>query len=306
MRSVIDHEEQAGLRAAILAYLLWGLFTIYWKQLADLDPFEMIGWRILSALVLLIVIDAATGRLPAVAAALRQPRQLARTAVSAVLLFGNWSSYVWAVVNGHVVETALGYFLSPLITMALGVVVLHERLSRVRQVAMLLGAAAVVVLAVAYGQMPWVAIVIAVSWSGYAFTKRGVTLGPLQSLTAELAVLAVPAIVLIVSGLFRSTGVPATATPRQWVLLLGTGVITALPLTLFAYAAKRVPLTILGPANYLVPIINLLLGWLVYGETMTPSRLAGFVLVWVALLLMTQEMVRDGHAGRSAARMVRS
>ena len=215
----------------------------------------------------------------------------------------NWTTYVWAVVNDRVIETALGYFLAPLATMALGVFVLGERLTPLKQASIGFVAAAVVVLTVSYGRMPWVALLIAGSWSWYALTKRQVPLDPVASLSSELFVLVIPAIGLIISGFLRQGGIPDQASGADWPLLIGTGAITALPLLLFAFAAKRVPFTILGPANYLVPIINFLLGWLAFDEQLSPSRFVGFVLVWVALVLVTVDMARQ-HTARTAPAMV--
>ncbi len=294
----MDHDARSGLRAAITAFTLWGLFTVYWKQLTEFPPLELIGWRVVTATGYLLAIVVLTGRWDGVRHAFTQPRLVGRLAGAAVLLAVNWLTYVWAVVNDHVIETALGYFLAPLTTMVFGVVVLHEPLRPLQRWAMGFGAAAAVVLTLAYGRVPWIAVLIALSWSGYALLKKNVPLGPLQSLSSELLILFVPALVIIGIGSFSSEGVAQTATGAQFAMVLGTGVITALPLTLFAYAAKRVPLTVLGPAQYLVPIINLLLGWLVYGEPMNAAKFVGFALVWIALLMVSTDMVLASRSVR--------
>ena len=152
--------------------------------------------------------------------------------------------------------------------------------------------------------MPWVALVLATSWSWYGLTKRRVPLDPIASLSSELFVLVVPAFALVIGGFLRSDGIPDQATGSDWPLLIGTGAITAIPLLLFAFAAQRVPFTILGPTNYLVPLINFLLGWLAFDESLPPSRVVGFVLVWVALMLVTLDMARE-RAPRAAARSCR-
>jgi chloramphenicol-sensitive protein RarD len=236
------------------------------------------------------------GRWEPVVGALIDRALLGRIALASVLLTANWTTYVWAVVNDRVIETALGYFLAPLGTMALGVFLLGERLTPLKQVSIACVAAAVVVLTWSYGRMPWVALLLAASWSWYGLTKRRVPLEPVESLTSELLVLVVPALGLIASGWFRTSGIPGEASVVDWFLLVGTGAVTAAPLLLFAFAAKRVPFTILGPANYLVPLINFLLGWLVFGEALPPSRIVGFALVWSALVLVTVDMVRSHQA----------
>lgn len=280
------------MQAAVVAYVLWGLLTIYWKQLSGLDAVEMIGWRVATASVFMAVVVSATGRWAAITATLRAPASLLRIALASVLLTANWTTYVWAVVNDHVIETALGYFLAPLGTMALGVFVLGERLTPLKLWSIGFALVAVVVLTVSYGKFPWVAMVLAGTWSWYGLTKRRVPLGPVESLTSELLVLVVPALLLVAVGFVRTDGIPDQATGADWPLLLGTGAITAIPLLLFAFAAQRVPFTLLGPTNYLVPLINFLLGWLAFDEALPPSRIVGFLLVWVALVLVTVDTVR--------------
>lgn len=288
----MDRRELRGLQAAIVAYTLWGLLTIYWKQLTGLDALELIGWRVATAATVMAAIVTATGRWPTVVGALRDTAVLRRVALASVLLTVNWTTYVWAVVNDRVIETALGYFLAPLGTMALGVTLLGESLTSLKRVSIGCAGVAVVVLTVSYGQVPWVALLLAASWSWYGLTKRRVPLDPIESLTSELLVLAAPAVVLVAAGWFRTEGIPSQAVGIDWAFLLGSGAITALPLLMFAYAAQRVPFTLLGPTNYLVPLINFLLGWLAFGEELPVERFIGFGLVWLALVLVTIDMVR--------------
>lgn len=299
----MDTEQLRGLRAAVIAYVTWGLLTLYWKQLRGLDAFELIGWRVASAAVFMAVVVSVTGRWSPVVDALRNRAVAARICLASLLLTVNWTTYVWAVVNDRVIETALGYFLAPLVTMALGVFVLGERLTPLKRISILFVATAVIILTASYGRMPWVALLIAGSWSWYALTKRQVPLDPIASLSSELFVLVVPALAVIAAGFVRQGGIPDQASGADWPLLVGTGAITAIPLLLFAFAAQRVPLTILGPTNYLVPIINFLLGWLVFEEQLPASRVVGFVLVWVALVLVTLDMARQ-HTARSATALV--
>ncbi len=288
----MDAKQNRGLEAAVLAYTLWGLLTLYWRHLRDLDAIELVGWRIASASVLMAIIVTITKRWAPIVAALRDRAVASRILLASVLLTVNWATYVWAVVNDHIIETALGYFLAPLGTMALGVFAFGERLTRFKQVSIVLAVGAVVILTASYGRLPWVAVLLAVSWVWYGWTKRHVPLGAVESLTSELLVLVVPAVGLVTWGWFRDQGIPATASSSEWGFLLGTGVITAVPLLLFAYAAQRVPFTLLGPTNYLVPIINFLLGWLAFHEDLPPDRLVGFALVWAALVLVTYDTLR--------------
>lgn len=288
----MDRVELRGLQAAVFAYVLWGLLTVYWKQLSGLDAVEMIGWRLATAAVFMASVVTVTRRWPAITATFRSRSAVLRIAVASVLLTVNWTTYVWAVVNDRVIETALGYFLAPLGTMALGVFLLGERLTPLKRGSSACALVAVAVLTASYGTFPWVAVVLAGSWSWYGLTKRRVPLGPVESLTSELLVLAIPAVLLVGSGFVRTGGIPDQAAGADWAYLVGTGAITAIPLLLFAFAAQRVPFTVLGPANYLVPLINFLLGWLAFGEPLPPSRVVGFLLVWVALVLVTVDTIR--------------
>jgi chloramphenicol-sensitive protein RarD len=297
----VSPEERTGIVAGLAAYLLWGFLTLYWKALHGFPPLELIGWRILGSCVLLCAFLSITHRWGPLRAALRQPSLLARIALAAILLTANWTSYVWAVANDRVIETALGYFIAPIGTMLIGVFVLHERLRPAQRLALVLAFAAVAVLTFSYGNVPVIALVLATTWSVYGLLKRQVPLDAFQSLTGETLVVLLPAIALVVMGASADDSVPATASGGDWVLVLMTGLITVVPLVLFAVAAPRVPFTLLGPMQYVVPTINFLLGWLVFDEPMPPSRVLGFLLVWVALGVMTADMLRQAHAARTAA-----
>jgi chloramphenicol-sensitive protein RarD len=296
----VTNDGPSGVRAAVAAYLLWGLLTVYWKQLHDFDPFELIGWRIVSATVVMAVVVTVRHRWPVLRAALRDRPTALRLALAAVLLTINWTGYVWAVANDRVLETALGYFMAPLGTMALGITVLGERASWWHRAALAFAAAAVVVLTLSYGRPPWVALIIAASWSVYGLLKRRVPLTPVESLAGETFVLVVPAVVLVAVLAGTDGSVPTSATAAEGGLIALSGVATAVPLLLFAIAAQRVPFTLLGALQYLVPTINLLLGWLVYDESMPAERLVGFALVWVALVLVTIDRITAAGAALPA------
>ncbi len=272
-----------GVRLAVAAYMLWGFLTIYWKQLSGFDAFELIAWRMVCAAVVMAIVVTARRTWPTVIGALRDPGVARRLVLASLLLTVNWGSYVWAVTNDRVIETALGYFIAPLATMAIGVFVLKEQPTTAQRFAFGCAAVAVVILTMSYGRPPWIALVIAASWSLYGLTTRRVPLGAVDSLAGETFVLFVPAVAAVVWFSTNADSVAATADPTEWLLVLGTGAITAVPLMLFAGAAKSVPFTLLGPLNLLVPVINFGLGWLVYDEPMPADRLAGFAFVWVAL-----------------------
>jgi chloramphenicol-sensitive protein RarD len=289
---VTPHDRAAsGVQLAVTAYVLWGFLTVYWKQLAAFDAFELIAWRTVSAGIVMAAIVTVRRTWPTIVGALRDPGVLRRLVLAAGLLTVNWSSYVWAVTNDRVIETALGYFIAPLATMAIGVFVLHERPTTAQKAAFGLAGVAVVIFTVAAGQPPVVALLIAASWSFYGLTKRRVPLGAVDSLAGETFVLFAPAVAATVWFSTGAGSVAATAGAGDWLYVLGTGIITAVPLMLFAGAAKTVPFTLLGPLNLLVPVINFGLGWLVYDEPVPLARLVGFGFVWVALAVVMWDRV---------------
>ncbi|MGA0080686.1 MAG: EamA family transporter RarD [Ilumatobacteraceae bacterium] len=284
--------SQAAVALSFSVYFLWGALTLYWKELRDFDPFELIGWRIASSVVVLVVVMSATRRLRPLLIALRNPQLFLRIFLASVLLTINWATYVWAVVNDHVLETALGYFIAPVLTIVIGVGILHERLRLFQKVAVAFAVGGIAVLTIAYGRVPWIAITIASSWSFYAYLKKQVPLQPLESLTAEVLVLAVPAIAFLFATWSKVDSVSNTANFTEWIFVAFTGVITAVPLLMFASASQRTPLTILGPMQYIVPTMNFLIGWLLFDELLTSSKVAGFALIWVCLALVLTDLFR--------------
>jgi len=294
--------QRAGVVTGLAAYVMWGLLTLFWKQLHRFNAFELIGWRICSSAVIMIIIVTATRRWPGVLPVFRSRRLFLRVLVAALMLAGNWTSYVWAVVHDHVLETALGYFISPLFTVLLGVFVLKEVLHAAQVVALGLAAVAVVVLTVSYGHVPWIALGLAVSWTAYGWLKKEVPLGPAESMTAESLVLLVPAIITAIALSGRADSIPQSGSGKEIAFALLTGVATVTPLMMFAFAAQRVPLTIIGPMLYIVPSINFLLGWLVFHEDMPPERFLGFALVWTGLAILFADTARRAHAARGTTR----
>lgn len=282
---------QTGVQLGIVAYLLWGFLTIYWKQLAVFDAFELIAWRMTCAGAVMAVIVTIRRTWPTIIGAIRHGPTARRLLLASLLLTANWGSYVWAVTNDRVIETALGYFIAPLATMVIGVFVLGERPTTAQRVAFGLATVAVVVLTVSYGRPPWIALLLAGTWSLYGLTKRRVPLGAVDSLAGETFVLFVPAAVALVAFSNRADSVAQVASGAEWTLVLATGLVTAVPLMLFAAAAQSIPFTVLGPLNLLVPVINFGLGWLVYDEAVPLDRVIGFGFVWVALIVVMADRV---------------
>lgn len=293
--------DRTGVLAGVSAYLLWGFITVYWKALKAFAPLELIGYRILMSVVLLVVILAAKGRLTSLAKKLSADHLWTRVACAALLLAVNWTTYVVVVHDGKVIEAALGYFIAPLGTMLIGVKVLHEKIRPIQLVSALLGLAAVVVLTISYGRVPYIALAMAASWALYGLLKRQVPLQPLESLMSETIFLVVPAIALIIWFSRYDNSVVKSANFWHIILVLLSGIVTAVPLLLFAVAALKLPLTVLGPMQYSVPTINFLLGWLAYHEKMSPSRFVGFGLVWIALVIVTVDSIRRARRGSTVS-----
>ncbi len=278
--------SRLGVLFGFGAYAIWGLLTIYWKVLKSFDALELIGWRITLSAAMLVPVAHATRRLIPLVRSLRNRQLLWRIVLASVLLTINWYTYVWAVVHGHVIETALGYFIAPIFTLVIGVYGLHERLQPIQRIALGFAIAGVIVLTVGYGAVPLIGLTLAGSWSLYGLLKKQVTLAPLESLTAEVIALFIPAALLVAISWQHAESIPSTASWSEWIFVLLLGVATAVPLLLFAGAAHRTPLTVLGPMQYLVPTINFVLGWLLYNEDVSATKLAGFGLIWVCLALV--------------------
>ena len=293
--------SQAAIAQSLSVYFIWGALTLYWKELHGFDPFELIGWRIASSVLVLVVVMLATGLLVPLLRSLRSPQLFLRIALASVLLTINWATYVWAVVNDHVIETALGYFIAPILTIVVGVFVLHEKLRTIQRVAVSFAIGGIVVLTIAYGRVPWIALIIATSWTFYAYLKKKVPLQPLESLTAEVIVLAIPTFIYMYTTWSNVDSVRNTATSMEWVFVAFTGVITAVPLLMFASASQRTPLTILGPMQYIVPTMNFLIGWLMFDELLTSSKVAGFSLIWVCLALVLTDLFRTQRRQQAAS-----
>ncbi len=290
-------EGRLGLPAGVAAYTLWGLFPLYFHLLEPTSALEILCHRVLWTLATMALFLAVRGdrSWPAV---LRSGRgTVALLGAAAILIATNWLIYVWAVGIDRVVEAALGYFICPLFTVALGVVVLRERLRWLQWTAVVLGAVAVAVLSLAYGHLPWIALALAVSFSAYGFIKKRIDLPASRSLAGETVLLAPLALLtMILLGLSGRMEFAAGDLSLS-LLLAGTGVVTAVPLVLFAAAARRIPLTLLGLLQYITPSLQFLLGVIVFRESMSGAQWAGFGLVWGALMLLSADAVRAARRG---------
>ncbi|QLJ05505.1 EamA family transporter RarD [Streptomyces sp. NEAU-sy36] len=294
-------EHRIGLLNGFAAYGAWGLVPLYWPLLKPAGAVEVLAHRMAWSLLFVVAALLFVRRWAWVGELLRQPRRLALIAVAAAVITVNWGVYIWAVNSGHVVEASLGYFINPLVTIGMGVLLLKERLRPVQWAAVATGFAAVVILTIGYGRPPWISLCLAFSFATYGLVKKKVALGGIESLAAETAILFLPALgyLLWLTAQGRSTF--TTEGVGHGALLASTGVVTALPLVCFGAAAIRVPLSTLGLLQYLTPVFQFLLGILYFHESMPPERWAGFALVWVALLLLTGSALHTARGQRKAA-----
>ncbi|WP_042396272.1 EamA family transporter RarD [Streptacidiphilus carbonis] len=300
-------EQRRGFWFGVAAYGLWGLFPLYWPLLKPSGALEILANRMVWSLAAVAAILLFQRHWGWIRPLLRQPRRLLMIGSAAALVSVNWGVYIWAVNSDHVVETSLGYFINPLVTIAFGVLLLKERLRRAQWVAVGTGALAVVVLTVGYGRLPWIAMVLALSFGGYGLIKKKVGLGGLESLAGETAFQFFPAFGFLVYLAVSGSGTLGRTEPGSYgwghsVLLVLCGLVTALPLLAFGAAAVRVPLTTLGLLQYLAPVFQFAIGITVFHEHMPPARWAGFALVWVALALLTRDALRDALRDRRAGR----
>lgn len=294
--------SRSGVLLGLAAYLMWGLFPLYFRLLEAAGAVEIVLHRIVWSLLACVLMVTVVRGWPTVRSTSR--RQVLLLAAAAAVLSVNWGVFVWAVNTEQVVETSLGYFINPLVSVLLGVLVLGERLRTVQWAAVGIAAAAVGVLTYDYGRPPWIAIALAASFGSYGLIKNrvGRGVGALPGLTVETAVLAPLALAGLV-WLGASGGSTFTSEgPGLTLLLMASGVLTALPLLLFAGAARRVPLSTIGLLQYITPVMQLVVGVLVFGEPMPPLRLVGFALVWVALAVFSVDGLRAAGRNRSLAR----
>jgi chloramphenicol-sensitive protein RarD len=291
-------EQRQGLVSGVSAYFLWGLFPLFFPLLEPAGALEVLAHRVVWSLAFVAVLLGLRRRWSWVRTLGR--RRFGLLLVAAAVISVNWGLFIWGVNNGHVVETSLGYFINPLVTVALGTALLGERLRRGQWVALALGALSVLVLAVDYGRPPWLALSLALSFATYGLVKKRIGIPAAESLGVETAVIAVPALAYL--GWLAGTGGSSFGAhgAGHALLLAASGPLTAIPLLFFAAAASRLPLSTLGLMQYLTPTLQFTCGVVVFHEAMPAARLAGFSLVWLALVVFTVESVRHSRRTRPA------
>ncbi|MCU1410924.1 MAG: rarD [Rhodoglobus sp.] len=298
-----DRPSGSGIAFAAVAYVLWGFLPVLFFALRESSAVEIVAWRIVLSLVFCALLITVTRSWPKLVAILRDRRTMLALSLAAVFILVNWSVYVFASVSGHVVEASLGYFTNPIVTVLLGVIVLRERLRPLQWTALAVSAIAVLVIAIGYGSFPWIALTLAFSFGFYGLVKKrvGPTADAVSGLTIETAVL-VPAAAVVLVVIAATSGLSFGQLGTGHALLtLSLGVATAVPLILFAAAARRLPLIYIGLAQYIAPILQLIVGVVVLHEAMPPERWVGFGVVWLALIILTVDMLRHANRQRGAA-----
>ncbi|MBQ3301070.1 MAG: EamA family transporter RarD [Eggerthellaceae bacterium] len=292
----LTSQEKAGVLAGLGCYVFWGLCPLYWKLLDEVNPFEIIAHRIIWCFALTAMVCAVFKLgLPSLLCDKRARRYLAP---AAVIITVNWSTYIYAIDIGHVIETSIGYYINPLMTILFGIIVFHEKLSRAKLAALLLCAAGVAYFTLSYGQFPWISIVLALTFAVYGVIKKKAGYPAVTALAFENTVMVVPAIAFAV-GLAVYTGEHAFCSnldvAHGWLitlLLVGSGLVTGLPLILFAKAANSIPLTLLGFIQYVSPTITLLLGVFAFGEPFTLPHAVCFGFIWAGLAIVSVEAIK--------------
>jgi chloramphenicol-sensitive protein RarD len=294
-------DTRRGFVFGLVAYTIWGLFPLYWPLLDPTPAIQILAHRMVWSLVFIGTLLAARRRWVFVGELRHDLKRLGLLVLAGVLISVNWGVYIWAVNAGHVIESSLGYFITPLVNIGLGVLILKERLQRTQWIAVIVGVAAVLVIAVGYGQVPWIGLTLAASFGGYGLVKKLARTPALESLAVETSVMALPAIGYLLFANAQGYGSFGHVSAGMDVLLISSGVVTGVPLLFFAAAARRVPLTVMGMLQYITPVLQFLIGIFLRHEALSGSELAGFALVWVALAILgIGELRQLGRAPRAA------
>ena len=294
-----EAEHRRGIVYGTAAYLLWGLFPLYFPLLEPASASEIVGHRIVWALVAMAAVLAIGAGFRPFLALLRDRRRALLIVAAAFLVAINWFVFIYAVTTDHVIEAALGYFINPLVSAAFGIVFFKERLRPWQAAAFGLALVAVVVLTLDYGRLPWIALALAFSFGTYGLVKKLAGVGAAEGLALETLVLLAPALAYLIALEAHGTGTFGHESLGHTLLLISSGPVTMIPLILFSAAVTRIPLTVTGMLQYLGPAIQFLIGLLVLGEAMPASRWIGFVLVWIALVILTVEGLRAAQRPRA-------
>lgn len=296
-----QRDQTLGTLSALLAFTIWGALPLYWRWLDAVPAFELLTHRIFWALVLLAIIVPLFQRRE-LRSALRDPKALLAALLAGFLLGINWFIYIWSISVERLVESSLGYYINPLVSVLLGVIFLRERLSRAQLVALLLATAGVLVLTVSYGRFPWISLALAFTFGTYGLLKKVGRIGSVVGLFIEMWIIGPAAGIYLGILLVRGGGAFATVNPLTTALLAGAGIVTVAPLLLFGAAARRIPLSRVGFLQYIAPTSMLLIGTLLWGEPFTAAHAVSFGLIWTALAIYTVTLVRGRRRRRDPGR----
>ncbi|SFD84871.1 chloramphenicol-sensitive protein RarD [Sulfitobacter brevis] len=295
-----NEDTPQGLAFALGAYIMWGFLPLYMKLVSHISPAEVVAHRIIWSVPIAAAVLVAIRRTDALREALRNPKMLAMACVTAALITINWGIYVWAVTSGHALDAALGYYINPLFSVFLAAVLLGERLSRAQLAALALAAAAVVVLTVDAGRVPWAALALTLSWGFYALAKKSLAIGPNQGFLLEVLILLLPALGYFAYLIGTGQSHFATGSLRDTWLLVGCGVVTAVPLMIYANGAKLLRLSTIGILQYIAPTMIFLIAVFVFDEPFGRARMIAFPMIWLALVIYSTSMIRQMRATRAA------
>jgi chloramphenicol-sensitive protein RarD len=288
--------------AAVAAFVIWGGSPIYWNAIREVSPPEALAWRVMWAVLILLLVLTARSRFGALRRIVSQPKTLALSVTGGCLLSVNWGLFLWAVTSGHIVEVSLGYYINPLMSVALGVVILREHLSFGARISVSIAASGVGVMAYAGQQLPWIGLSLAITFALYGLLKKQPDAAPpLEGLFIEVATMAVPLGLYLMVLIGRDQSV-VFESGELWALIPWSGAITVAPLLLFGIAAQRIPLSSIGMLQYLAPTIQLVIGLFLYNEVMSSAELFGFASIWLALGIFAFDSVRERRAAASFLR----
>jgi len=289
------NKQKLGLIYGVSAYVLWGLFPLYWPLLQPASALEIVSHRAVWTMVFCIIVLALTRALKSMLATFKRPKVAAKLFATTTLISINWLVYIWATNNGHVVEASLGYYINPLIIIAFGVILLKEKLRRLQWAAVSIATVGVIILTIDYGRLPWVALALALSWGTYGLVKKQLGLGALEGLAIETTIAFVPYCGYLIfigakgDGQFGN-GIGLTA------LLISAGAITAIPLLLFNGSTNRLPYSTIGLLQYITPTLQFSIGVWINNEAMPTARWVGFIFIWFALMTLAGDLVKSGRA----------
>ncbi|QMU97451.1 EamA family transporter RarD [Microbacterium esteraromaticum] len=294
-----------GVACTVGAYLIWGVLPLYFLALVPTGAWEVVAWRVLLSFVFCLILLTVMRGWPALIAIIRQPSLLGWTALAGVLIYINWQTFLIGTLTGHVIETSLGYFINPIFTVLLGVFVLRERVRRLQWAAIGIAALAVIVIVVAYGSFPWIALTLTASFGVYGLVKKriGAAVDATSGLTLESFWL-IPIAVVTLIVVAQTDGITfGQVSPLHTLLVAGAGIATAVPLLLFAAGTRRIDLSLVGMLQFITPIMQFVVGWALLGEPMPLERWIGFILVWIAIVVFVADLLlhsRRSHAGSPA------